>query len=126
MNYTFRNDILKSSLYTDSICDLDLLCAEYDHVLLSLKDKYAPLITRTIRCRPNAPWYNESLCQKKRELRRLERRWMTSKLEIDQQRFRDHSDQYNELIKQAKLEYHKLQLENCNSKQLALSKSGET
>ena len=39
----FRNDILTSSLYTDSICDLDLLCAEYDHVLLSLKDKYAPL-----------------------------------------------------------------------------------
>ena len=54
----------------------------------------------------------------KRELRRLERRWLSSKLEIDRQRFKDFSYQYNEEIKQAKLEYHKMQFENCNSKQL--------
>ena len=115
----FRNYILNSTLYTSSFCDLDSLIAEYEHVLTSLKDKHAPLITRTIRCRPNAPWYNENLRNMKRELRRLERRWLSSKLEIDRQRFKDFSYQYNEDIKQAKLEYHKMQFENCNSKQLS-------
>ena len=114
----FRNDILNSTLYTSSFSDLDMLVAEYDHVLTSLKDKHAPLITRTIRGRPNAPWYNENLRNMKRELRRLERRWLSSKLEIDRQRFKDFSYQYNDQIKQAKLEYHKMQFENCNSKQL--------
>ena len=60
-----------------------------------------------------APWYNENLRNLKRE-----RRWLSSKLEIDRQRFKDFSYQYNEEIKQAKLEYHKMQFENCNSKQL--------
>ena len=57
----FRNGILNWTLYTSSFCDLDSQVAEYEHVLTSLKDKHAPLITRTIRCRPNAPWYNENL-----------------------------------------------------------------
>ena len=33
-------------------------------------------------------------------------------------RFKDFSYEYNHQIKQAKLEYHKMQFENCNSKQL--------
>ena len=51
----FRNNILNSTLYTSSFCDLNLLVVECEHVSTSLKDKPAPLITRTIRCRPNAP-----------------------------------------------------------------------
>ena len=60
----------------------------------------------------------KKLRQKKRELRRLERRWLSTKFEIHKQSFKDLSRQYNEMIKQAKLDYHKMQFENCNSKQL--------
>ncbi|XP_072020366.1 uncharacterized protein [Amphiura filiformis] len=115
---TFRNDILQSSLYTSPSPDLDKLIAQYENVLLKLKDKHAPLITRTVKCRPNAPWYNEQLRDLKQKLRRLERRWLSSKLEIDKQCFKELSNQYHEMINQAKLDYHKMQFENCNSKQL--------
>ena len=79
-------------------------------VFSDLKDKSAPLITRTIRCGPNALWYHDHLRELKCKLRRLERRWNSSKLEIDKHIFHDHSKSYNLAIKHAKETYHKM----CN------------
>ena len=61
----FRNDILTSSLYTSLNYDLESLIREYDRVLQDLKDKHAPEITRTVKCRPNAPWFTDKLHDKK-------------------------------------------------------------
>ena len=85
----FRNDILTSSLYTSPNYDLESLIGEYDQVLHDLKDKHAPEITRTVKCCPNAPWFTDKLHDKKRELRCQERRWVSTKLEIDKQRFKE-------------------------------------
>ena len=52
---TFRQDILDSELYTAPSTDLNQLVEQYESVLSNLLDKHAPLITRTITCRPNAP-----------------------------------------------------------------------
>jgi hypothetical protein len=103
----FRSDILNSSLFTSPASDLDTLVNQYDFVLRDLKDKHAPLITRTIRCRPNAPWYNDKLREMKHKLRRLERRWVSSKLEVDKLHFKEQSHDYNLAIKLAKQNYHK-------------------
>ena len=54
----------------------------------------------------------------KQKLHRLERRWISSKLEIDKEIFKDSCREYNQMIKQAKQRYHSSQLEGCNSKQL--------
>ena len=84
----FRLDILNSSLYTSPESDLDLLVAQYGFVLNDLKDKHAPIITLTIKYRPNSPWYHDDLREMNRESRRLERRWISTKLEIDRQLFK--------------------------------------
>ena len=84
----FRLDILNSLPYTSPESDLDLSAAQYDFVLNNLKDKHAPIITRTIKCWPNAPWYDDDLREMKRESRRLERCRITTKLEIDRQLFK--------------------------------------
>ena len=47
---SFCTDILNSSLSSSAI--IDLLVNEFNNVL---PDNDAPLITRTVRCRPNAP-----------------------------------------------------------------------
>ena len=114
----FRADILVSPLFISPSSELDLLVTQYDTVLRDLKDKYAPLITRTIRCRPNAPWYNDDLREMKCELRRLERRWNSSKLEIDKQIFKDLSNKYNLAIKHAKESFHRKQFADCDSRNL--------
>lgn len=115
---SFRSDILNSTLHTSSINDIDSLVDSYNNVLNDLKEKHAPLITRTVRCRPNAPWYTDSLRDMKRESRRLERRWISSKLEIDKQIFKEHCKKYNLAIKQAKQAYHQKQFSECDPKHL--------
>ena len=83
-----------------------------------LLDKHAPLITRRITCRPHAPWFDGELREAKRQVRRCERKWMKSKLEIHRLIFKEEAHRYHELIKKAKCDFHKSQLENCNSRDL--------
>ena len=67
---------------------------------------------------PNAPWYTDELRDMKRESRRLERRWISSKLEIHKQLFKEHCKKYNLAIKYAKETYHQKQFADCDSKHL--------
>ena len=115
---SFRTDILSSPLYTSPATDIDSLIEQYDSVLSNLFDKHAPIITRSITCRPHAPWFTDEIHKVKQEVRRCERRWLSSKLEIHKQIFKERSSHYHHLIKQSKRNYHKLQLEDCDSRQL--------
>ena len=69
-------------------------------------------------CSPNAPWYSEDLQRAKQELRRLERKKRSSKLEIDQQIFKTQCRAYNSLINQAKEEFHMNQFKHCALREL--------
>ena len=102
---SFCTDILNSSLSSSPI--IDLLVNEFNNVLMDLPDNDASLITRTVRCRPNAPWYTDELRYMKRESRRLERRWISSKLEIHKQLLKEHHKKYNQAIKYANEAYHR-------------------
>ena len=110
---SFRTDILNSSLFSSPI--IDLLVNEFNNVLMDLPDNDAPLITCTVRCRPNAPWYTDELRDMKRESRRLERRWISSKLEIHKQFLKEHCKKYNQAIKYAKETYHQKQFADRDS-----------
>ena len=101
---SFCTDILNSSLFSSPI--IDLLVNEFNNVLMDLPDNDAPLISRTVGCRPNAPWYTDELRDMKRESRRLERRLISSKLEIHKQLLKEHCKKYNQAIKYAKETYH--------------------
>ena len=107
-----------SQLYLSQSSDLDSLIDQYESVLSELLDKHAPLITRRITCRPHAPWFDDELREAKRQVRRCERKWMKSKLEIHRLIFKEEAHRYHELIKKAKCDFHKSQLENCNSRDL--------
>ena len=113
---SFCSDILKSSLFSSPINDIHLLVDKFDYVLIDLRDNHVPLITRTVRCRPNTPWYNDELHDMKRESRRLERPWISCKLEIHKQLFKENCIKYNLAIKHAKETYHQKNLADCDSK----------
>ena len=78
-----RRDIRSSSLYNSPSQEITELCDQYDSVLLSILDKHAPLRTKIITLRPNAPWYSEEIRKQKSNCRKVERRWRRSKLESD-------------------------------------------
>ncbi|XP_071476115.1 carbohydrate sulfotransferase 14-like [Diadema antillarum] len=52
---SLRGDIMQSDLLLSPSTDVDTLLTQYETVLRSLLDKHAPLVTHTIRCRPNSP-----------------------------------------------------------------------
>ena len=114
----------KSAISFNILSVLQIFCRYiklYESVLGGLLEKHAPLLTHTIRCRPNSPWYNDELRQAKKELRRLERTTFSRSggcLEIHRQIFEKKRQQYKRAIASSKIKYHRDQLSNCNAREL--------
>ena len=64
---SFKEDIANLSVITDPSENVDTIVRQYNTDLGNLLDKHAPVTTRKITLRPNAPWYDESLRNLKRE-----------------------------------------------------------
>ena len=81
----FNKMIISSSLLADvSDLQLELLVDRCDNVLRDTMDVLAPVKSRTIVLRPNAPWYNEDIGNDNNEKRkrcRLKGRWRSSRIE---------------------------------------------
>ncbi len=68
--------------------------------------QHAPQKRRIITLRPLSPWYNEEINQEKRNRRKLERRWRSSRLCIDRQLYVKQCEIVNAMIKNAKIKYY--------------------
>ena len=89
-----------------------------NHVLSELVNLHAPETEKKITLRPHAPWFSDSLCDAKCEKWRFERRWVKSRLEVDKQEHAKQCKAYHRMLEDAKTEYHKYEIANCNTKQL--------
>ena len=78
----------------------------YDETLRDAMDKIAPMKSRTIVLRYDAPWYNEDITKQKRIRRRLERKWRSSKLESDKENYLRQCSVVNSMLYKAKENYH--------------------
>jgi hypothetical protein len=117
----FRRDIEISSLCNEADSDghdSSSLVNDYETVLSGLLDKHAPLRTRTIVHRPNTPWFDEKLRNSKREKRKYERKWLKSGLEVDHQLYIQRCKAYRRELDEAKCEYHRVQINECDDRQL--------
>ena len=85
------------SLITSPSDDVDSLTRQYNEDLTNLLDKHAPVITRKITLRPNAPWYDDSLREMKRGKRSCERKWNKTKLHSDKLVVREKTLAYTKL-----------------------------
>ena len=113
----FRQDILQSELCTAPSDTIDGLTEQYDTTLGSLLDSHAPEISRTITARPQSPWFNEECQEAKRCLRRLERRWRKSRLEVNRQLFVKESEKYNKMLSEAKTSHFHQELQDCGPRE---------
>lgn len=93
------NDALSKidSLFKPS---LDHLVSLYNRDLKDIYDTVAPIQSRWIRQRSQAPWYNQELRKVKREKRRLE--FKKSGLTVTQQQFESKCAEYMSLIETTK------------------------
>ena len=81
--------------------------------------RFAPLISRKVKCRPDAPWFNDELRRAKQELRSLERKTFSPNgIEVDRQIYRRKCHQYSNDLTAAKKKYHTEQLKDSSSREL--------
>ena len=104
----FNKMIISSGLLADiSDLPLELLVDRYDNVLRDTMDILAPVKSRTIVLRPNAPWYNEDIGNEKTKRRRLEPgRWRSSRLESDRLSYIEQCGVVNTMLYKAKEFYY--------------------
>ena len=102
---SFQSDVACSSLVTSPKEDLAGLTSQYNSVLSSLLDSYAPAKERIITLRPSNPWYTEEIRKEKIKRRKLERTWRRSRLTIHRDLYVEQCHVVKRLIQKSKNEY---------------------
>lgn len=118
----FAKDIMDCPSLNDTSLPLEELVDAYNDSLRALLDKHAPLCTKKITLRPNAPWFSDELRDAKHEKRRWERKWRQSKLIVHQQLFKNQCKVYNKLLQNTRHQYFVSKIEECGSNQKELYK----
>ena len=102
----------------DEFDDVNELLNLYESVVTNALDKLAPVQSKLVIDRPRAPWYSEELSETRKQLRAAERKWQSSKLEIDRQIFRSARQEYTTLVDSARRLYHQNRIDTADSGQL--------
>ena len=111
----FNKDIEQSALATNPVADLHQFVARYELILSELLDRHAPMKSRLITLRPNAPWYTDDLREIKVKRRQLKRAWIASGHAIDKQLFVDQCKKYRRMLEQAKCRYYRAKVVGCDT-----------
>ena len=120
---SFREDIRSSSLLQKQATDLDTLASQFDDVLRSLLDHHAPLKQRLVTVRPSGPWYTPEVTLEKTKRRWLERKWRSSRLQSDREKYVHYCSLVSNLINSLKSEYYTSVIEEHSGNQRVLFKT---
>lgn len=85
--------------------DVEGCLAAYDTCLSTLLEQHAPLRTKMITIRQNAPWFTDELQAAKQERRRRENCWRRTNLQSDQRKYREQRNVVNGLLCSSKTGY---------------------
>ncbi len=102
----FKQDLQESKLLQDTNLDLDEMVELYNSTLTNLLDKHAPSTLKTVRVKPNAPWYCDEICAAKQKRREAERKWRKSRLTVHREIYRQTRNDVNRVIREVKAKFH--------------------
>ena len=118
----FTDDLRHSELVTKPCDTVSGIVNQYNNVLSGLADKHAPLIEKKVTVRPRASWYNSDIDAAKRTRRRLEHKWLKSRLTVDRLAYKEQCHQVNALITESKKLYYNHKVEAASGDQKSLFK----
>ena len=107
-------DALSQIDCSTSTQSLDDLLSLYCDSLKGIYDTFAPIQTRWIRHRPQAPWYDDKLRQAKRDRRKLECKFRKTGLTVDKQQFQSKCSEFNSLLETSKRNIFKTRKEQAD------------
>ena len=106
INYeSFHSDILSSDLIKKPEKDLSALCQQYDSVLSSILDKYAPVSTKTLPRKPPTPRMTPEIMKAKTLRHNRERTWRRFRTHLDRSRYKQQCHLCNIMMTKAKSKY---------------------
>ena len=77
-------DIEASNIVDHSFQYIDDMVCSYNNTIRAIIDNHAPLKTKIISIRKKVPWFDDKLTEVKRNRRKLERIWKSTRLPDDQ------------------------------------------
>ena len=102
----FKDDIMSQAFsITEQTC-INKATDKYNCVLTSLLDLHAPVCSKKLRIKPNAPWFNVEIQSLKRIKRQAERKWLKSNSYTDKCSFRNAIEQENKVITDSRVKYY--------------------
>ena len=116
----FSADICQSSAHTSSAHNITNLVKQYNTVLGELADKHAPKTTRTMTVRPRAPWYTDEIASTKYLRRKLEHKWLNSKLTVDYIAYKQQCQQITSMLLKSKSIYYNSKINEASGNQKEL------
>ena len=119
---SFRTDV-EGSVLLQHQDDIHVAVNNYDEVLRSLMDKYAPVKERVTTVRPFARWYTAEVTAEKQKRRRLEHKWRASRLPADHEQYIHQCSVVINLIKSLKSEYYSSIIKENSGNQKVLFKT---
>jgi hypothetical protein len=87
---SFMIDLGESKLFLDAPTELDSLVSCYNNTLTlsTVLDRHAPLKRRIVTSRAMVPWHDEEIKLAKKERKKAERKWRTTKKTADFNKFK--------------------------------------
>ena len=112
---SFKRDIKSSVELNQSHKSIDSLVHSYITHLLRLREKHAPLITKTIALQPHAPWFNQEMHKAKHSRRTVERKYKQSGIQIARIIFDDHCIRMSKISASTKQLFYKDKPKSCKN-----------
>ena len=95
-------------MYQCSDKDLDFLIDTWDKKLEETLEDHAPVKTLKIRYKERQPWFDDTLVNSRRELRRMERIWKKYKDQIFWNNYKLKRSMYQRELKVSKINYYQV------------------
>ena len=97
-----KTDLTSRLGSVDTTLAVNTMVGQYEHVVLSTIDLYAPVTVIMKACRRKEPRYNDDIHEARALRRANEKRWRSAKLEVHRQIVVEHRTAVNNMIKRAK------------------------
>ena len=109
---SFKED-LKAKLHNTRMQTATAGFVHYDRILENTLNEYAHLKMKKIVDREHFEWYSDSVREKKRQVRRLERRMKSSRSEEDKVQYQISLLDYQKCVQSSKEEYYTRKISEC-------------
>ena len=91
--------MIKLNYTMKEVDNTNKLVTLYNKELLNILDNHAPKKKIKITVRNKTPWTSEEIRPDKTLKRKLERKWLRTKLTIDEQNYKEQRNKYNALLR---------------------------